>query len=269
MAAPDSFAAPSPPRFPFALVTGASGGIGLELARCFARDGWGLALVARDKSRLDAAAAELRRLGSPLVTVMARDLAELEAPEEIFRATERAGLRIDALVNNAGFGWRGEFVRQDLDDVLDMIQVNIVALTHLTRLYLPGMVARKSGRILNVASTAAFQPGPRMSEYYATKAFVLFLSEGLSEELRGTGVTVTCLCPGPTHTGFARRAAMTGIRLFRAGVADARSVAATGYRAMLKGKPVVITGPVNWLVAQSVRLGPRWLVRKVTRWLSG
>ncbi|MBI2683622.1 MAG: SDR family oxidoreductase [Acidobacteriales bacterium] len=268
MVAPAYFAAVSSKRFPTALITGASGGIGYELARCFARDGWGLALVARDKAKLDKVADELRKLGSPLVTVMAKDLAELESPDEIFQATERAGLQIDALVNNAGFGWRGDFVKQDLDDILDMVQVNIVALTHLTRLYLPQMVARKSGRILNVASTAAFQPGPLLSEYYATKSFVLFLSEGLYEELRGTGVTVTCLCPGATHTGFAARAAMTDSKLFKAGAADARKVAEAGYRAMRKGKAVVITGFVNRLVAQSVRLGPRWLVRKITKWIS-
>src|SRR5687767_7370626 len=176
-----------------ALITGASTGIGYELAKFFARDQHQLVLVARNRKRLEQRADELRQLGSPSVTTIGKDLADLEAPDEIFAATENAGLRVDFLVNNAGFGARGPFTTSDLDNDLEMVQVNIVALMHLTRLYLPGMLSRGFGRIMQVASTAAFQPGPFMAVYYATKAFVLSFSEAIYEETKGTGVTVTCL----------------------------------------------------------------------------
>jgi short-subunit dehydrogenase len=254
---------------PTALITGASTGIGYELARLLARDKYRLVLVSRNRARLEQRAKELHQLGSPDVRIIARDLAELEAPDEIFAETERAGLRIDVLVNNAGFGVRGPFAKTNLDDELEMMQLNVVALVHLTKLYLPQMLARKSGRILQVASTAGFQPGPFMAVYYATKAFVLSFSEAIYEELRGTGVTVTCLCPGATETEFADRAGMRSSKLFQMRVMDARSVATQGYRGMLAGKPLVITGARNWLVAQSVRFSPRWLVRKIVRKMQG
>jgi uncharacterized protein len=248
-----------------ALITGASTGIGYELAKLFARDRHNLVLVSRNRKKLEEVATECRSLGSTRVTVIAKDLAELEAPDEIFVQTERAGVRIDFLVNNAGFGARGPFSTSDLDNDLEMVQVNIVALMHLTRLYLPGMLARKFGRILQVASTAAFQPGPFMAVYYATKAFVLSFSEAVYEETKGSGVTVTCLCPGATATKFADRAGMRSSKLFKMRVMDAGPVAEQGYRAMLHGKPLVITGTRNWLMAQSVRIGPRSMVRKVVR----
>src|SRR5882724_11077920 len=196
-----------------ALITGASGGIGYDLAKLFARDGYGLVLVARNKQKLDENAPELRKLGSPWVINYATDLAELEAPEELFAYTERASIQVDVLVNNAGYGVHGAFSKTNLDDELEMMQLNMVALTHLTKLYLPQMIARRQGKIMQVASTAAFQSGPFMAVYFASKAYVLSFSEALYEELRGTGVTVTALCPGPTKTGFADRAGMRSTKL--------------------------------------------------------
>src|SRR5262249_3760410 len=246
-----------------ALITGASLGIGYELAKLFARDKRALVLVARSGDKLQKIAQELQTLGSPQVTVIVKDLAELEAPDEIFAETERRKIQIDFLVNNAGFGERGPFVRTNLDNELEMVQVNIVALMHLTKLYLPGMVQRRFGRIMQVASTAAFQPGPFMAVYYATKAFVLSFSEALWEELDGTGVTVTALCPGATETGFAARAGMLNSRLFKMRVMDVKPVVVEGYRAMMKGQSLVVTGLRNRLMAFSIRFAPRWAVRKV------
>jgi len=248
-----------------ALITGASSGIGLELAKLFAHDGYRLILVARSKSKLEQFARELKQMGSPEVTVIAKDLVDLEAPDDVFAETQRRGLHPDVLVNNAGFGQRGSFAEIDLDKQLDMMQLNTVALVHLTKLYLAGMKARKSGRIMNVASTAAFQPGPFMAIYYATKAFVLSFSEAISEELRGTGVTVTCLCPGATATDFARRASMEDMAYFKRNAMDAATVARIGYKGMLAGKPIVITGTKNALGAFGVRFAPRWLVRRMVR----
>src|SRR5881398_2071290 len=208
-----------------ALITGASGGIGYELAKLFARDKYNLILVSRSKQKLQQRAEELRKLGSPFVTVHWFDLAELDAPDKLFQRTERGNIQVDILVNNAGYGVRGAFAKTNLDDKLEMMQLNMVALTHLTKLYLPQMISRGQGRIMQVASTAAFQPGPFMAVYYATKAYVLSFSEALYEELRGTGVTVTALCPGATATGFFDRADMTSTKLFKSGAMDSKTVA--------------------------------------------
>jgi hypothetical protein len=248
-----------------ALITGASGGIGYELAKLFARDGYALVLVARNKQKLDENAPEFRKLGSPWVINCAKDLADLEAPEELFAYTERAGIQIDVLVNNAGYGVHGAFSKTNLDDELEMMQLNMVALTHLTKLYLPQMIARGQGKVLQVASTAAFQPGPFMAVYYATKAYVLSFSEALHEELKGTGVTVTTLCPGATVTGFAERANMNSSKLFLKGAMQSKPVAEEGYRAMMSGKPLVITGLRNKLMTFSERFAPRSWVRKIVR----
>lgn len=249
-----------------ALITGASSGIGYELAKCFARDGANLVLVARDEARLGLVAAELRS-ASVSVKVLPADLARAVAPSEILDATRAANIDVDYLVNNAGFGFCGFFAESDLRADLDMLQVNMVALMHLTRLYLPGMRQRGSGGVLNVASTAAFQPGPLMAIYYATKAFVLSLTEAIAEELQGTGVNATALCPGPTATDFQRRAKIEGIRLVKSKFAmmTAREVAEIGYRGFLEGKVIVIPGLLNKIGAQSVRISPRAMVRKVTR----
>jgi len=269
MVAPAYFASMNQkPQNPTALVTGASGGIGYEMARLFARDGYQLVLVSRNGKRLKEVAAELQSLGSPAVRVIAKDMEELEAPDEIFAETERAGITVDVLVNNAAFGARGRFSDIELDTELAMLQLNIVALTHLTRLYLDGMLLRRRGRIVNVASTAAFVPGPFMSVYYASKAYVLSFSEALYEELQGSGVNVTCICPGPTETGFSARAGMAKAKLFRAAaVMEAKQVAEIGYKGMLQNKPVVITGGRNRLVALSARLAPRRMLRKAVRGL--
>jgi uncharacterized protein len=248
-----------------ALITGASFGIGLELAQVFAREGFNLVLVARSADKLRHLASELEKAHNTRSLILATDLTEPGAAAYVIDQTIRADIRVDVLVNNAGFGQYGFFAENDLEECLRQIQLNVTTLTHLTRLYLPGMIERKSGRILNVASTAAFQPGPLMAVYYATKAYVLHLSEALANEVQGTGVTVTCLCPGPTATEFQERANMAGTRLAKYGVMDARTVAEDGYRALMSGKPVAISGFRNWLVAQSVRFAPRRLVAAVAR----
>jgi uncharacterized protein len=248
-----------------ALITGASFGIGLELARIFAREGHNLVLAARSADKLRQLASDLEKAHSTRSLILAADLSEPGAAAYVLDQTTRAQIAIDILVNNAGFGQHGLFAENDLEECLRQIQLNVTALTHLTRLYLPEMIERKSGRILNVASTAAFQPGPLMAVYFATKAYVLHFSEALANELDGTGVTVTCLCPGATATEFHKRANATRMRLLRMGTMEARTVAEDGYRALMAGKPVVISGFKNWLVAQSVRFSPRRLVTAIAR----
>jgi uncharacterized protein len=248
-----------------ALITGASFGIGLELARIFAREGYNLVLVARTADKLRQLASELEKANSTRSLILATDLTEPGAAAYLLDQTTRADIQVDVLVNNAGFGQYGLFVNNDLEECLRQIQLNITTLTHLTRLYLPLMMARKSGRILNVASTAAFQPGPLMAVYFATKAYVLHFSEALSNEVDGTGVTVTCLCPGATKTEFHKRANALGMNLLKFGTMDAHTVAEDGYRALMAGKPVVISGLKNWLLAQLVRLSPRRLVTAIAR----
>src|SRR5256885_3044907 len=248
-----------------ALITGASFGIGHELAQIFAREGYSLVLVARTADRLRQLASELEKAHGTRSLILASDLASPGAAAYLHDQTTRAAITVDVLVNNAGFGQFGLFAESDLDECLQQIQLNITTLTHLTRLYLPGMLERKKGRILNVASTAAFQAGPLMSVYYATKAYVLHFSEAIANELQGTGVTVTCLCPGPTVTEFHKRANMLSSRMLQFGAMDARTVAEDGYRALVAGKPVAISGFKNWMLAQSVRFSPRRLVTAVAR----
>ena len=258
-----------------ALITGASFGIGLELARIFAREGYNLVLVARSADKLRQLAAELEKTHGARSLILAVDLTEPGAPAYVLDQTTRADIRVDVLVNNAGFGQYGKFAENDLEECLRQIQLNVTTLTHLTRLYLPAMIERakiegektqrKSGRILNVASTAAFQPGPLMAVYYATKAYVLHFSEAISSELQDTGITVTCLCPGPTETEFQKRANISGIRLTKYGTMDASTVAEDGYRALIAGKTVAISGFRNWLIAQSVRFAPRRMVAAMAR----
>jgi short-subunit dehydrogenase len=248
-----------------ALITGASGGIGLELARLFAADGYDLVLVARSEDKLTQVGEELTAQFKVRARVLVSDLARAESPREIFAELEAANVSVDVLVNNAGFGSFGLFADADERTQLEMLQVNVVALTHLTKLFLSGMIARGAGRVMNVASTAAFQPGPLMAVYYATKAYVLSFSEAISNELAGTGVSVTALCPGPTETGFVAAAGMERSKLFEANVMDAHTVALAGYRGMNDGKTVVIPGFRNSLMARAVRLAPRSLVTKVVR----
>ena len=248
-----------------ALVTGASGGIGEELARLFAADGHGLVLVARSRDKLARLAEELHEKHGVGARVLAADLARAGAPQEIFDELRGAGVAVDALVNNAGFGSYGLFAETDLNSELGLLQVNVVALTHLSKLFLPPMIARRRGFLMNVASTAGFQPGPLMAVYYASKAYVLSLSEALANECAGTGVRISALCPGPTETGFVAAAGMEQSKLFERGAMTARAVAEAGYRGMLDGKTIVIPGFRNALVARTVGLFPRALVTKVVR----
>jgi short-subunit dehydrogenase len=251
---------------PTALVTGASSGIGLELATLLARDRHDLVFVARSLDRLEVIARGLREEHGVSVTILAMDLADPVAPLEIARQLAQHRLNIDILVNNAGFGVYGPFSKTPLDKELEMIQVNVTALTHLTKLLLPRMLERRRGRILNVASTAAFQPGPLMAVYYATKAYVLSFSEALANETAGTGVTVTALCPGPTITEFQKQAGVDATRLFKGAlVMDAPTVARVGYDGMMRGARVVIPGVANRALVQGLRVTPRRLVTAIAR----
>lgn len=248
-----------------ALISGASSGIGLELSHLFARDGCDLVLVARSASRLESLASELEQAHGVSVTVLPADLGRPGAAREVFRAVQSQDIQIDTLVNNAGFGVHSNLAEADLDETVQMLQVNMLALTELTALFLPGMLARKSGRILNLGSTGSFAPAPFMSAYAASKAYVLSFTEGLAEELRGTGVTVTALCPGVTPTGFQERARVGRMALTRYGVVSAGKVAATGYRALMRGRRVVVPGLANQLLVLSARLTPHSLLLPLTR----
>ena len=250
------------------LITGASGGIGYELAKLFARDHHNLVLVARSGDKLAQVAAELRAQ-NVTVKPIALDLAGPPAPKFLFDQLQGEGLAIDILINNAGYGAFGEFARMSNEEISGQIRLNIIALTELTRLFLPPMLARRSGRIMNVASTAGFQPGPLMAVYYATKAYVISFSEAIANEVRNSGVTVTCFCPGATHTGFAQRAGNDKSRLFKQlGAMKVDKVALDGYRAVMAGRGLAISGAHNWLVAQSTRFAPRKLVTAISRWIS-
>jgi short-subunit dehydrogenase len=252
-------------RNPLALVTGASGGIGEELARILARHGHDLVLVARSADKLAALAERLELDHGIQVRTMAKDLARSEAAGEIHEALAGEGLAVDILVNNAGGGLLGKFAEIGIEGYAEMLRLNVETPTMLTRLLLPPMLERGSGRILNVASTAAFQPGPLMAVYYATKAYLLSLSEALANEVAGTGVTVTALCPGPTETGFSSRAGSEHSRLFKGPTMDARTVAEAGYAGLMAGKAVVIPGVRNRILAFGVRLAPRRVVTQIAR----
>ena len=249
-----------------ALVTGASGGIGYELAKLFAKDHYNLVLVARSTPKLTQFANELQRQFGISAKAVPLDLTAAPAPQFLFDQLQREGIAVDILVNNAGYGVLGEFSKVLLEDSLSQIQLNVMVLTHLTRLFLPAMLERRSGKILNVASTAGFQPGPRMAVYYASKAYVISFSEALANEVAGTGVTVTCFCPGPTDTAFQGRAGTENTRLLKTfRPMDAKTVARDGYRGLMAGKTLVISGFRNWLVAESVRFSPRKLVTAISR----
>lgn len=249
-----------------ALITGASSGIGYELSGLFARDGYNLVLVARNKQSLEQRADELEEKFGASAKIISKDLAVPMSPDEIFAELQRESIQIDVLVNNAGFNVYGPFSETDLMKELQMIQVNLVSLTYLTKLFLPGMVKRGYGRILNIGSTGSFVPVPLNAVYCATKAYVLNFSEAIAEELEGTGVTVTALCPGATRTEFSRRAQMEDIKLFQGRVMDARTVAEIGYRALMKGRRVVIAGIDNRLQMFLTRFAPRKMVAKIVKY---
>ncbi len=245
-----------------ALITGASSGIGAELAQCFAEGGFDLVLVARSRDKLERLAEELRGRFDRSVQVIVQDLSDPAATEELIRKLESRGIEVRVLVNNAGVGVYGPFLETDWEREREMIRLNMETLTRLTKALLPGMVRRGEGKILNVASTAAFQPGPLMAVYYASKAYVLSFTEAIAEELRGTGVTVTALCPGPTRTAFGSRAGFGTSKVFQYGEMDAATVAREGYRGLMAGRKVVIPGLSNRLLTGSVRVLPRgWVAR--------
>jgi short-subunit dehydrogenase len=249
-----------------ALVTGASVGIGRDLAELFARDGHPLALVARNESQLQELAAKLRDRYRVSVDVIVQDLSVTDAPQRIFDSLQSKS--IGYLVNNAGFGTHGPFAQSDLSTQLGMLQVNVAALTHLTRLFLPEMLKRGSGRIMNVASVAAFMPGPLMAVYYASKAYVLSFSEALANELAGSGVTVTALCPGPTRTEFQKRAGIEDSLLFKRRGMDSMTAARIGYGAMMRGRRSMVTGFSNQISVLAMRFLPRRATAAMVRMLN-
>jgi len=251
------------------LITGASGGIGYELAKCFAVHQYNLILVARNEAKLTDVAQQLGREFNVAVKTVPLDLSLPSAPQVLAEGLQREGLTVDILVNNAGYGKMGEFSEVSIEDSYGQMQVNIAALTLLTKLFLGPMIGRGSGKILNVASTAGFQPGPLMAVYYASKAYVISFSEALANELAKSGIRVTCLCPGPTDTGFQHRAGNDRSRLFKQlAPMRAESVARKGYEGLMRGKTLVIPGLRNWLVAESVRWAPRKVVTALSRWIS-
>jgi len=241
---------------PVAVITGASTGIGRELAHLCARDGYDLVLVARSPSKLEAVATEIRDKKKQNVLVIAKDLTRPEAAGEVFEQVNAAALPVEILINNAGFGLLGHFWELDLGQQMQMVQLNVAALTELSRLFLPGFIAQRRGRIMNLASTAAFQPGPLMAVYYASKAYVVSFSEAINNEARDFGVTVTCLCPGPTRTEFHHRAGLSA-SIFEGGLSmTAKQVASQGYAAMKAGKPLIVTGRLNAAMAFLARFPP-------------
>lgn len=244
-----------------ALITGASAGLGLEYAKLFAADKHDLVLVARRREKLDQLAAELTKAHGIKALVVAADLQDPKAPKAIFDEVTKAGLDIEFLVNNAGFGSNGPFSSSELDKELGQITVNCSALVALTHFFVPKMLEKKRGRILNIGSSAGFQPGPYMATYYATKAFVNSFSEALYQELKGKGVSVTVSCPGATATEFTQVAKMEGVNLFKLGAMTAEEVARGGYRAMHAGRVVAVHGIKNMLGVWSVRFTPRAVVR--------
>jgi len=246
-----------------ALITGASSGIGLELAQLFAHDGYRLVVVARNRGALRDLGDELHSRFGVEVRVVPKDLCHPSAPVELYQELQEAGIALDVLVNNAGFGGSGPFLRTDWDIEAEMIQVNIVALVHLTKLFLPQIRAR-GGKLLNVGSVAAFLPGPFTAIYYASKAFVLHFTEALAEELSGTGTTVTCLCPGPVQTNFQKRAHVGGSsRANQRLLMNVHEVARLGYEGMKEGRRVVIPGWKNQLLTNALRVVPRNTVAKM------
>lgn len=245
------------------LVTGASSGIGLELAKCFAADKSNLVLVARTTDALEKLAAELRLTHGVEAHIVTADLSLPESPAKIFSELKGRGINVDVLVNNAGFGLHGSFVDLPLKRQLEIVQVNIVALVDLTGLLLPGMLQRKRGGILNVGSVAGFLPGPHMAVYYASKAFVMSFSEALHEELRGTGVAVTNLCPGATESNFSQVARGKHTRARRSKKMSAAAVAIAGQRAFRRNQSICVPGATNKFLASAPRTLPRAIVRRL------
>jgi uncharacterized protein len=249
-----------------ALITGASNGIGLELARTHASKGGNLVLVARNKLKLDKLKAELESLYKISVYTIGKDLSEVNAALDVYNETKKQKIEIEYLINNAGFGTFGMFAESDWSKQQQMIQLNIITLTQFTHLYLNDMLGKKAGKIMNIASTAAFQSGPTMSVYYATKAFVLSFSEAVDNEIEGSGVSITSFCPGPTQSGFQEAAAMEESALIKGRkLPTSKKVAEYGYKAMLNSKTVSIHGVVNYIMANAIRFLPRFVTVAIVR----
>jgi hypothetical protein len=252
----------------YALITGASGGIGWELAKLFAVNAHNLILVARNNDKLQELKTELIKTHAIDVVVISKDLSKQNAAIELYADIKKLNIQVDFLINNAGFGDYGFYPNTNFDKENQMLQLNIVSLTQLTKLFLPDMIKNKSGKILNVASVAGFMPGAFMTVYYASKAFVLSYTEGLAEELKGTGVSVTALCPGPTKTAFEENAALGESKLFKTmPVASAKDVAKYGYKAMMCNQTVAVQGIFNKLTVFSASIFPRIWVRKMVKML--
>lgn len=251
------------------LITGASSGIGREFAWIFARAGHPVVLLARSRDKLEVLARAIAEETGQSALALDVDLAESGASQRVQAELEKRHLGIDILVNNAGFGLHGNHATLEESRQRDLLQVNVMALMQLTRMLLPAMLRRGRGGVLNVASTAAFQAGPHMALYYASKAFVLSFSEALHDEVAGSGVHVSCLCPGPTDTAFSAQAGMENVPLFNLGVHSARTVARAGYEALLKNRSLAIVGPRNQAMAFATRLVPRWVSRRIAMRLNG
>ncbi len=250
------------------LITGASSGLGMELAKLFAADGSDLVLVARREERLNELAEQLKSEHGVEIHVLPKDLSKKSAPKEIFSHLNKENIQIDIVVNNAGFGNKGHVADLDTDLQLDMIQVNLVALFHLTRLFIPGIIERGYGGVLNVGSLAGFQPGPNLAVYFATKAFVLSFTEALAEEVSNPNIKISCLAPGPVKTEFGEKSDLEDSLLFKVSLMDMEPVVKAGYQGFRKGQTIVIPGLKQQIVPFLNRFTPRLLVRKIAKKLN-
>jgi short-subunit dehydrogenase len=250
------------------LITGASSGLGMELAKLFAADGSDLVLVARREERLIELADELKSEHGIEAHVLPKDLSKKSAPKEIFSHLNKENIEIDVVVNNAGFGNKGQIADLGTDLQLDMIQVNLVALTHLTRLFITGIIERGYGGILNVGSLAGFQPGPNLAVYYATKAYVLSFTEALAEEISNPNIKISCLAPGPVKTEFGEKSDLEDSLLFKMSLMEMEPVVKAGYEGFRKGQTIIIPGLKQQIVPFLNRFTPRLLVRKIAKKLN-
>ena len=248
-----------------ALITGTTSGIGAAFCNLLAKEKYNLILVSRDANALSKQAEILRK--ETAISVFCYDLSDAKAPKKIFEDVTAAGLSVDILINNAGFNEAGNFLYTNLSKELEMVQVHIKTLTELTKLFLPGMIERGYGRVLNMGSTGSYMPCPCDAVYAATKSYVLSFSNGLYQELKGSGVSVTCLCPGATQTRFAEKANINNTLLFKIGVMKPEVVAKIGYKSMLRGKRTVTAGLYNKLLVLSAKLLPVSIINPIAQWM--
>lgn len=247
------------------LITGATTGIGYEMSKLFAMNGYNLVIIARNQSQLQQLQQQWENEFGVTIHAIEKDLSQPSSVTEIMDYLDKNKIEIDILINNAGFGLYGPFIETSIEQELQMIQVNIVALTHLTKCLVPNMIRKKKGKILNVASIAAFQSGPLMAVYYATKAYVLSFSEALTNELADHGILVSVLCPGPTNTEFEKRANLKQSKLSRRNLMYPEEVAKIAFRQFMKGKTFIVPGATNWILVRSSRLLPRKMVTGIVR----